>query len=426
MMRTLLFALALLLSGCASRASDGEEKLVSLQLLDRNGFAETISAKDRVSSFGATDFLTPQPYQKVLRVFELPDGGRNFSKITTYHSNGQLWQYLEIVSGRAHGMFREWHPNSELKIEAVVIEGTPDISPSAQTTWLFDGPSHVWDDAGHLIASISYVKGGLEGPSTYYRVDGTIEKEIPYHDDLIDGELRIFGPEGEILERQHYVKGLRHGLSEAFWPSGDLKYHEEYAHDKLLIGTYHALDGTLPLNIQDGDGRQAVFDGESLFSTIEYHGGVPDGEVQLFSPEGSLLSLYHVKNGEKEGEEWGYYPAAAGEVPRPKFYIQWRGDALQGIVKTWYESGLLESQREVSGNKRHGLAFAWFKDGDLMLMEEYDQDLLVKGSYFKKWDRTPTSRVENGKGIATLHDADGHFLRKIPYDKGVPEPEDMR
>ena len=97
-----------------------------------------------------------------------------------------------------------------------------------------------------------------------------------------------------------------------------------------------------------------------------------------------------------------------------------KGKKLDGAYKTWYENGVMESQREINANKKHGLSFAWFKDGSLMLSEEYENDLLLKGSYFKKGDKNPVSKVESGKGYATLYDKDGLFLKKISYDKGKP------
>ena len=55
-----------------------------------------------------------------------------------------------------------------------------------------------------------------------------------------------------------------------------------------------------------------------------------------------------------------------------------------------------------------------------MLMEEYQRGRLWKGSYFKKGDKQPISRIEEGRGIATLHHGEGHFLRKTSYEKGMP------
>jgi hypothetical protein len=47
----------------------------------------------------------------------------------------------------------------------------------------------------------------------------------------------------------------------------------------------------------------------------------------------------------------------------------------------------------------------------------------VKGSYYKKWVKTPVSKVENGSGIATLFDRDGKGIKKVTYDKGLPQKE---
>jgi hypothetical protein len=54
-------------------------------------------------------------------------------------------------------------------------------------------------------------------------------------------------------------------------------------------------------------------------------------------------------------------------------------------------------------------------------MEEYENDLLMKGTYFKRGEKSPVSKIEAGKGIATLHTGDGIFVRKCPYEKGHPK-----
>ena len=57
------FLLFILLAGCASKSATSDD-LVSIQILDRNGFSETISAKDRLKNYEQADFTAPQPYQK--------------------------------------------------------------------------------------------------------------------------------------------------------------------------------------------------------------------------------------------------------------------------------------------------------------------------------------------------------------------------
>ena len=75
-------------------------------------------------------------------------------------------------------------------------------------------------------------------------------------------------------------------------------------------------------------------------------------------------------------------------------------------------------------NKKNGLCTVWYKDSSIMLVEEYENNRLVKGTYYKKNDSLPVSTVNNGSGTVTLYDSDGNFLKSIKYLKGVPQEED--
>jgi len=75
-------------------------------------------------------------------------------------------QYLEAEEMRAHGAYREWFQNGQIKIEATVIGGTADVTPGTQQDWLFEGLSHVYDEQGRRMAQISYQKGMLEGQAS--------------------------------------------------------------------------------------------------------------------------------------------------------------------------------------------------------------------------------------------------------------------
>lgn len=91
------------------------------------------------------------------------------------------------------------------------------------------------------------------------------------------------------------------------------------------------------------------------------------------------------------------------------------------MVKSWYPTGIVESQKEMANNAKNGVLTAWYRDGSFMMIEEYDHDALVRGDYFKKEERSPASQVIDGKGIVTIFDADGHFVQKISYLNGKPE-----
>ena len=417
----------LFLCGCGQKTvSNAEPQILSMQTIDRNGFSETISSKDRLTTFSKVDFLSPQPYQKVLRVYPRNANGQSLSRITSYHSNGHPWQYLEVVEGRANGVYKEWHQNGKLKIDAYVIEGLADVSSAAQGSWLFEGSSKAYHEDGSIAAEFHYQKGLLQGDSKYYYPDGQIEKIVPYEQNEIHGVVQLFSKSGEPLELLSYQKGAREGTSSGIAFDGSWEYKELYSQGNLMNASYAYNKWNDIPELKNGEGYQLCFSDEGLHTIIEIHEGMPTC-IREFSKTGAIESLYHVKAGLKEGEEILYFPSKQEDylsLPKQKkFSIYWHEDAIRGKVKSWYENGVLESEREINDNKPHGMAIAYYEDGSLMLMEEYENDKLLKGSYYQKKDKKPISRVEEGKGTATLYSGDGRFKMKVFYEDGQPKTD---
>jgi antitoxin component YwqK of YwqJK toxin-antitoxin module len=418
-MSTLLriFFIAILLSvGNHAFAGRSECKLSSVNILDRNGFSETISSKDRLKNFEEIDYFKSLPYEKVLRIYSRDSRGDIHCFINTYYPNGQPKQYLEIVNGRAYGMYREWHSNGKVRLDATVIGGDADIYPGSENTWIFDDWCCAWDEDEKPLASIYYKKGSLEETAYYYHNNGKIWKQIPYKNNLIDGTAQIFLDDGSLLQSMDYVTGKRQGLSLRYWKENRIAANEEYEQDKLQKAAYYDLKGSIVAEIEGGNGYRATFGKESIAELQEYNKGVLNGKVKSFNKDGRLVRVTHIKNDRKHGEEIDYFVNN-----KPKLLVTWYEGKIQGPTKTWYENGNQESQREMHNNQKNGLLTAWYKDGSLMLIEEYEHGKTVKGSYFKRGENTPISQVYQGNGTATLYDSEGNFNRKVTITNGFAE-----
>lgn len=402
----------LLLTLCAcSNAKNGDPSLTRITLVDRDGLTEVIGTKDRLGRYAHTDFKTPQPYQKVTRLYST----NTKLIVTTYHPNGQLSRYLEGYSNRALGPYREWHANGQKKIEATLIGGTPDLENGAEQSWIFDGLSQAWDDEGRLLAEIPYHRGQQEGCALHYHKNGKLWKEIPYQKNLIHGSYKIYLDTGELFQESHYLQGTLHGPSKRYWTSQQLTFEEHYDEGRLVNAKYYDPNGSLLSQIQNGNGFRALFGKSKLHELQEFQNGQRNGITKELHPDGSLKRSYHTQSNINHGEERIY-----NKNNQLRLTLNWYEGSIQGEVRSWYENGQLESLREMSDNKKHGLSSAWYEDGSLMLIEEYDRDRLVRGEYHRKGESHPISQIITGNGIATLFSPKGSFLRKVPYRDGKP------
>lgn len=420
-----LLPLLLLLSACSHRGQEirsSAPPLVSLNIIDRNGFSETITSPERLEEYDAANFLGTQPYQKVLRIYQRDALGDVRACITSYHPNGQVKQYIDIVNGRAMGKYQEWYADGTMKIEASVIGGDADLHTAAEQSWLFDGVCRSWEDEGQLTAEISYAKGVLDGCSLYYHPNGKIWKRAPFCRGVLDGVHETYYNDGSLLQQVEYVGGIRQGKAMRYWhcPEG-LAAEECYENDLLQEGLYRDKQGKEVARIHAGEGFRALFNREGVAELQEYRQGIPEGLIQRFNSHGNLVGKYSIQDGVKHGEEIEFFPLTTPlKKEQPQLLITWYEGKIQGMVKTWYPNGVQESQREMSNNIKNGIAMAWYRDGNLMLLEEYAQDHLMKGEYFPKGEQHAISTIRDGSGIATLYNADGTFLQKVSYRNGVP------
>lgn len=413
-MRLLICLLLLSFFSLDAAQKTRKHKLTSIQIVDRNGFSETINIKEKLEQYEKVNFLQPQPYSQVMRTYDRDDQGNAPSYLTSYYTNGQIKQYLEIVNSRAMGLYQEWYPTGQKKLVAKVIGGQADFNEAVQSTWMFGGCTYAYNEEGKITAKIEYNKGVLDGASEQFFADGTLKVRTVYKNGIPSGELIENYPNGQRLRTAFFEEGLPEGEAAFYWPDGKVAGSESFEKGLLVSGTYYPQQGD-PLTVSDGVGKRLTLKEGKLFEISEIYGGAPYGKVWLYTKDGKLESIYHTRYGSKEGEETLFYPNG-----QKKLVISWMDDMVHGVVKAYYPTGVQLSQKELSKNKKQGLFTAWYKNGDIMLIEEYDNDNIVSGRYFKKGEMSPISTIEKGTGIATLYDQEGMFGTKITYENGIP------
>lgn len=407
----LLFTIIITL--CCS-CNHKQSTLTKVRLTNQKGFTETVTQKERLKEFENEDSLLQQPHKKIVRIFQ--KGEEKQTIISTYHPNGHIFQRLECLGQQAKGDYKEWHPNGVLKIQAHILNGIPDIDPSGQNSWIFDGVNQAYDESGEQIALFNYSNGKLEGEAFLFYPSKIIKQKMVYKGNLLHGEFSAFNTEGDYLEKSDYKNGKKDGRATKYWSKHMLASEEFFKDGQLINGVYFDPFGKVISQVKNGFGEQAIFNEDLSYELKEYKGGASNGQIKFVDSKGFVVNSYHLLDGEKHGKEILFYPKST----QPKLSIDWVNGKIHGTVKTWYETGTLESEKLMSLNKKHGISTAWYPDGNLMLIEEYETGLLIKGKYFPLGQSYPISAILKGSGIATLYDKEGIFMRKIEYLGGKP------
>lgn len=413
-MHKLKWPLALIVIFLASCSNSTKLSLSKVHLTNQKGFTETITNKERLKEFEDDKAIYQQPHKKLVRVFHKKGEAKKI--ITTYHPNGQIFQLLECSGNSAHGDYKEWHPNGILKINAFVVKGIPDIDISGQNTWFFEGKNEAFNEEGVRVACFNYINGSLEGNSFLYHPNGQLKQKTPYKNNLIHGTLEAYDHAGSLLERTNYETGAKTGTSYRYWRKNKVCSEEKFENGSLNSGVYFDTLGKVIGQVKGGRGQRVFFNDDQSFEKHDYIKGRLAGLIEVYDPQGYLKSSYSLKEGLKHGEETVYYDKSK----QKQFSISWSQGKVHGTVKTWYFNGGMESQKEMSLNKKQGISTAWYEDGNLMLVEEYDSNLLKKGKYYERGSNAPISTLNNGTGIATLYDEKGIFIRKVEYQGGKP------
>lgn len=390
-------------------------QLISINIIDRSGLSETICNQEKLKKFNNINFLSPQQYQKVLRTYKVKKG-LTCAILTSYHPNGQVKQYLEIQNNRAFGQYYEWFSNGTQKIKAFIVGGLADLNASAETSWLFHGENFAYNSEGKIIAQINYKKGVLDGTSLYFHSNGTIWKKQFFKNNLPEGTFFTYLDDGSLLLQEDFSEGKKNGWSFRFWNKDQLSSKEFYVNGSLIEGEYFDITGNTINQISTGNGFKAIFGKIGIKEQQSFLNGVPEGEMIVFNENCHYIQRsFFLKQGLKEGEEKIFYPN--GQI---KASLHWHEGVLQGPIKTWYENGSLESQREINENQKEGPCSVWYPNGQIMLNEIYENNLLVKGEYYKLGNKHIYSKVEKGIGTASIFTESGILLKKILYQDGLP------
>lgn len=293
----------------------------------------------------------------------LPPAGRTPKKreglVKTYYNDGSRKCEKNYKNGKLNGLYREWHPNSQLKVEINVFNNiikTPfniyfddgqleeecprsfwyDDTPFSDDTKLckitYSGETKEWFKNGNLKCEGFHIKGEEDGYWRWYYINGKLEKEGSLKDGHINGQWKYYHENGKLKKEGKYERPIlvndkvyTYGVSgvwKHYHKNGKLHFSRNYHPPKTmkLIGGWKLTKNSKKLVPLKGETEEITIetwkdtDGKllSINEIIKYldknlfYSAVAGAQTNFGSPDLKIINDFLIARSQSMRSHWGF------------------------------------------------------------------------------------------------------------------------
>ena len=139
-----------------------------------------------------------------------------------------------------------------------------------------------------------------------------------------------------------------------------------------------------------------------------------DGTSLVYNEKGTLISKFYYEKGALQND--AVYNFSNGKIKKVVPYVD---DEITGEVQEYTKSGEILLKTTYKNGIKHGSNIGFFSKENIAFIEEYENNLLLNGQYFKK-SRVKIASIKNGDGEKTIFK--NQCIKKlIEYKNGKPE-----
>lgn len=153
------------------------------------------------------------------------ENGKRNGVSRTYDKNGNLVMEWEFKNDLRHGWNKSYYANGQLKMERLFQNDR------------LNGISKHYSPKGQLEEEINYKsitpEGPVrDGPYKRYYINGTLQFDVNYKNDILDGPYKEYHPNGKLKVEGVYENGVPNGLFKFYHLNGKLKKEIKYKNGK--------------------------------------------------------------------------------------------------------------------------------------------------------------------------------------------------
>jgi len=333
-------------------------------------------------------FLSYQDYDVAGKVIAEGKGNNKKFPVTYKFPNGNTETEGLLEDGKKTGLWKYYIPCGKLaRSENLVKDELNGITSEYYTNDTLDN-------------RVNYADGEKNGYFRSYYKNGKPFCEGWYVHDKQCGEWTFYNEKGTRISVEYYDKGIVSGWQQHYFPNGKLAYSTYLEEDLLLKGSTYDSSGTgiatLTTELPAGSGTY----------------------TPLFYSDGSPRSTKVFRNGCATGKYTLYY--ANG---KPELIGNYQIDKMQGLWTAYWENGHERYEENYVDGKLSGTAKRYYADGTLAYEGTYVSGKPIGKCVYYHENKQPELELsyENGKleGPTTVYSADAGqvvYVRKFEND----------
>tara|TARA_B100000686_G_scaffold76341_1_gene82280 strand:- start:4656 stop:6947 length:2292 start_codon:yes stop_codon:yes gene_type:complete len=354
------------------------------------------------------------------KVFELYDNGeKHWEKVykngvedgyyKSWYPNSNPQMKVMLRKGKWHGKYTFWYENSKVKEEIRYSNGVKN------------GKFVFWNEDGVKIEQGHYNNGRKHGLNFVYHDDGSKQQQISYRDGQLHGQRKTWYENANVKEEARYINGKLDGVYSSWSTTGAMLKQKSYQNGRLhgpsITWWYkkRKINGN-EINGPFGSPNQNHFKKEEA----NYSSGMLDGIYKSWLESGILEKEIHYSSEKLDGPYITWWPNG-----NKKEEINYRDDQPDGAVNYWYMNGQKKEEYYTSDGKKNGIHNTWFQNGQKKYEHTYKKGRLNGKSsiWYSGGQKKESGIYKNGKpsGYFTYWNENGQRREEGNFNVGEKE-----
>lgn len=257
-----------------------------------------------------------------------------YSREHTYYQNGK--EVAKEIFNKAGNLIKVTGKIPDGKVTEYLPNGKK-LGEWDYNGGLREGMGRTYYESGRPEAEITYKAGRREGPASVYYENGKIKSKCYYREGRLHDVFSYYSPEGKLLREDTYDNGV---------PASENPVPSARRDDEVTrtVTATHPMGRAREMSFFKKGNLLARIELDVKGNPLSLDGIIPDGIVREYYDSGLLMGEWTYKNNMLEGPATVYHENGTIETE-----MEFLAGKREGEVRVYFDNGMLQSIAHFKG-----------------------------------------------------------------------------